>query len=31
MTTDPTIWLIARASGLVAYALMTASVSPAWC
>lgn len=26
MTNDPTIWLVARASGLVAYGLMTASV-----
>lgn len=26
MKTDPTIWLVARASGLVAYALLTASV-----
>ncbi len=26
MTSDPTIWLVARASGLIAYALMTASV-----
>ena len=26
MKTDPTIWLVARASGLVAYALITASV-----
>ena len=26
MKTDPTIWLVARASGLLAYALMTASV-----
>ena len=26
MTTDPTIWLVARASGLLAYGLLTASV-----